>query len=448
MLDLLIKNAIIVNEGISCKKTLGIKESRFCMDSEELEAGNATETIDAKGLYLFPGIIDDQVHFRDPGLTHKGDIFTESRAAAAGGITSYMEMPNTNPQTITQEALQNKFVHAARNSLVNYSFYIGATNNNLDELLKTDPKQVCGVKIFMGSSTGNMLVDDPESLNNIFSAIRIPIAVHCEDEQTIIKNSKYYRNKFGENIPISYHPAIRSAEACYKSSSMAVELAAKYGTRLHILHISTGKELDLFEASGNPGEKKITAEVCIHHLWFNDGDYEKYGSYIKWNPAIKSARDQEALLKGLHENKIDVVATDHAPHTMEEKEGTYFYAPSGGPLVQHSLVAMLELYHQKKISLEKIIEKMCHNPALVFNIKDRGYIRDGYWADFVLVDLNNAWTVEKSNLLYKCKWSPFENQDFHSKVVSTYVNGHRVFHHGRTNEIPAAMRLEFIRPES
>ncbi len=445
MIDLIIKNARLINEGESFTGSLHVNKGKIHRIIKGNDDAEASEIIDAKGKWLLPGVIDDQVHFRDPGLTHKGDIITESRAAAAGGVTSYMEMPNTKPQTVTQQALDAKYAYAAQHSLVNYSFYMGATNNNLDELVKTDPSGVCGIKVFMGSSTGNMLVDNPETLKGIFSQIRLPIAVHCEDEQTIIANTKKYKAELGENIPFSYHPVIRSAEACYKSSALAVELASKYGARLHILHLSTAKELELFSADKPIEEKMITAEVCVHHLWFNDEDYNRFGARIKWNPAIKSARDQEALLQGLLEGRIDVVATDHAPHTLAEKSNTYFKAPSGGPLVQHSLVAMLDLCHEGKIKPEEVVEKMSHNPARLFRVADRGFLREGYWADLVLVDPDQPWTVEVSNLLYKCGWSPFEGHTFRSRVEKTFVNGKPVFDRGSIIEQSAAMRLQFNR---
>jgi len=372
-------------------------------------------------------------------------VRTESRAAAAGGVTSYMEMPNTKPQTITQQALEAKFENAKINSLVNYSFYMGATNDNLDELMKTDPKTVCGIKIFMGASTGNMLVDNPESLRKIFANANLLVAVHCEDESTIQNNTRKYLDKYGESIPFSCHPMIRSEEACYKSSSYAVDLATKFGTRLHILHISTAKELELFSTNNDLKTKQITSEVCVHHLWFNDGDYEKLGAKIKWNPAIKTARDQKALMEGIFNNKIDVIATDHAPHSIEEKNNPYTTAPSGGPLVQHSLVAMLEFYMQGKISLEKIVEKMCHSPADIFHVENRGYLREGYWADCVLFDLNDTWKVDKSNLLYKCGWSPFEGVEFGSSIHTTIVNGGIVYENGSIVEGNHSMPLQFLR---
>ena len=446
-MELLIKNIVIVNEGKQKNASLLIKQGKISkiLSPEEENKVNAKQIIDGKGKYVFPGIIDDQVHFREPGLTHKADIYTESKAAIAGGITSYMEMPNTIPQTTNQQLLSEKFNLASQKSLANFSFYFGATNDNLDEIKKINPKEVCGVKVFMGSSTGNMLVDDKKALAAIFAESPVLIATHCEDETTIKNNIQKFKNEFGENVPIQYHPMIRSEEACYTSSSLAVELAQKYNARLHILHLSTAKELELLDNSILSKEKNITAEVCVHHLWFSDLDYQKNGTRIKWNPAIKTIKDRDGLLQGLKNNKIDVVATDHAPHTWKEKDNSYFKAPSGGPLVQHSFIAMLELYHQQKISLEEIADKMCHTPADIFQIDKRGYIREGYWADLVLVDLNTHWTVQENNLLYKCKWSPFEGQLFHSKVTHTLVNGNIVFEEGSFNENKKGMRLEFNR---
>lgn len=445
MTDLLIKNATIINENSRTTGSVAVNQGRI---SEIVDGEcniSAKKIIDATHLILIPGVIDDQVHFREPGLTHKADIWHESRAAAAGGITSYMEMPNTNPQTITQKALQNKFNIAREKSLVNYSFYMGATNDNLDELVKTDPKTVCGIKVFMGASTGNMLVDNPKSLRDIFSYAHLPVATHCEDEGTIKANLEKYKNQFGDDLPISYHPLIRSEEACYKSTTLAIELAEKYNTRLHVLHLSTGKELNLFQQGGDLRTKRITNEVCVHHLWFNDSDYEKLGARIKWNPAIKTRKDQEALLEGLLNDCIDIVATDHAPHTIEEKKQNYYQAPSGGPLVQHSLVAMLELHKKGIISLEKIVEKMCHAPAEIFQISKRGYIRKGYWADLILVDLDKSWTVNNTNILSKCGWSPFENVRFSSKVITTLVNGVVVYDNDDIIENQVAAPLEFER---
>jgi dihydroorotase len=431
MSTLLIKNANLVNENEQVRADVLVKDDiieKIFVSEEKITADN---TIDAKGLYLFPGIIDDQVHFREPGLTHKGDILSESGAAAAGGITSYMEMPNTNPQTTNDLELAKKIELAERNSFVNFSFYLGATNDNLSEIKKIDPKTTCGIKVFMGSSTGNMLVDNIKSLEGIFAESPVLIATHCEDEDIIRKNTYYYKEEFGKGISFSYHPLIRSEEACYKSSSLAVELATKYNAKLHILHLSTQKELSLLQAEKDISKKSITGEVCVHHLWFNDDDYLTHGSKIKWNPAVKTKHDQSGLMEGLLANKLDVIATDHAPHTKNEKENPYFNAPSGGPLVQHSLAVMLEFYHQGKIDLETIVSKMCHTPAKLFQIKDRGFLREGYKADLVLINLNSPWTVNKDNILYKCGWSPFEGTTFKSKVITTIVNGEIVFNNGK-----------------
>lgn len=441
----LIKNANIVNEGKVFKGNVLIADKFITEISENDIPVKADKIIDATGKYLFPGCIDDQVHFREPGLTHKGEIYTEAKAAVAGGITSYMEMPNTIPNTFTQELLEEKYKRASEVSLANYSFFMGASNDNIDEVLKTDPGNVCGVKVFMGSSTGNMLVDKKETLEALFSKCKMLIATHCEDEATIKHNMEDYRAKYGEDVPMECHPLIRSEEACYKSSSMAVELAKKYNTRLHILHISTAKELELFDNTKPLKEKRITAEACVHHLWFSDMDYKTKGSLIKWNPAVKTIQDRDAILKGVLENKIDVIATDHAPHTIEEKAQTYFKAPSGGPLVQHSLNAMLEFYKQGKISLEKIAEKMAHAVADCFQIEKRGYIRKGYYADMVIADLNDSYTVDKSNILYKCGWSPFEGTTFHSKVTHTFVSGHMAYEQGNFNESKKGERITFIR---
>jgi len=447
-MNIFIANATIINENQQFKGHVLIKDGLIEeIFTKDVDVSNidADRIIDAEGKLLIPGIIDDQVHFREPGLTHKAEIYTESKAAVAGGVTSFMEMPNTNPQTVTQERLLGKFEIAKAKSLANFSFYLGATNDNIDELIKTDPTKVCGIKVFMGSSTGNMLVDNKQSLEKIFSKAPVLVAVHCEDEETIKQNSAKYKELYGENVPIKFHPEIRSDEACYKSSSLAVELAKKYNTRLHILHLSSEKELALFDNTTPLQKKRITAEVCVHHLWFDDSDYEKLGTRIKWNPAVKKNSDKEALFNGLLMNKLDVIATDHAPHTAEEKNNSYFKSPSGGPLVQHSLQVMLELYHQGKISLEKIVEKMCHAPADIFQIDKRGYIRKGYWADIVLVDLNNPQKVEKSNLHYKCKWSPFEGYEFKSKISHTFVNGNLVFENGNFNESIKGMPLMFNR---
>ncbi|MDC3050624.1 dihydroorotase, partial [Flavobacteriales bacterium] len=378
-------------------------------------------------------------------LTHKADIYTESKAAVAGGITSFMEMPNTQPQTLTQDLLELKFKKAKEVSLANYSFFMGASNDNLEEVLKTDPKNVGAIKIFMGSSTGNMLVDDKSVLENIFEKSKMLIAVHCEDEAIIQQNTAHYKSIYGEDVPIEIHPKIRSEEACYKSSSMAIELAKKHDTRLHVFHLSTAKEMELFRNDIPLEEKRITAEVCIHHLWFDDSQYADKGTHIKWNPAVKSKADKEAVFQALLDDRIDIIATDHAPHTLEEKNNTYFNAPSGGPLVQHALVAMLEFYHDRKISLEKIVEKMCHSPAICFQVENRGFLRKGYAADLVLFELNNPWTVKKDNILYKCGWSPFEGNTFKSRVSHTWVNGHLVYQNGKFDESQKGQRLTFSR---
>lgn len=443
----LIKNATIVNEGKSFKADVLVVGGKIERIAEMISPKSSeTKVIDADGLHLLPGVIDDQVHFRDPGLTHKGDTSTESRAAAAGGTTSYIEMPNTNPQTTTQEALEKKFVNASIKSMINYSFMMGGTNDNIDEILKTDKKRVAGLKLFLGSSTGNMLVDDEKVLENIFSKTDLLISVHCEDETTIQENTKLYIEKYGEeNIPMSAHPEIRSDVACYISSSRAIELAKKTGARLHVFHLSTGIETELLSNKLPLAEKKITAEVCIHHLWFEDSQYATKGALIKWNPAVKSADDRKKLWEALLDDRIDVIATDHAPHTLEEKNNTYLKAPSGGPMVQHSLVAMIEFYKQGKISLEKIVEKMCHNPAILFEVEGRGYVKEGYWADLVLVDLSSPWTVKKENIFYKCGWSPLEGTTFKSKVISTFVNGNLVYNSGTFAEDHRGMRLTFDR---
>ncbi len=441
-MDTLIVNAKIVNEGMVLEGDVLIRNERIEKIGPHLTSKNAA-IIDAQGKFLLPGAIDDQVHFREPGLTHKATIHSESRAAVAGGVTSFMEMPNTVPPTFTQELLEQKYAIAARDSLANYSFFMGASNDNLEEVLKTDLRRVCGLKIFMGSSTGNLLVDDPIILSNIFSKFPGLIATHCENEPTIRNNIEEFKRRFGENIPIEYHPLIRSEEGCYKSSSFAIELARKHSTRLHVLHISTARETQLFDNSLPLSQKKITAEACIHHLWFNDTDYHALGTKIKWNPAIKTKQDQEAILKAVLENRIDVIATDHAPHTLEEKQNAYFKAPSGGPLIQHSVVAMLEFFKQGKITLEKIVEKMCHNPAILFLIKDRGFIREGYYADVVLVDLLRSWIVEKENILAKCRWSPFEGIRFSSMVTHTFVSGNLVWQNGELNETHKGQRLLF-----
>jgi dihydroorotase len=442
----LIKNAKVINEGHIFEADVLIENKRIVkIDSGCNISVDGAEVIDASGKYLMPGVIDDQVHFREPGLTYKADINSESKAAVAGGVTSFMEMPNTVPNTFTQVLLESKYEVAASKSLANYSFYMGASNDNIDEVLKTNASNVCGVKVFMGSSTGNMLVDNEKTLEGIFSQSPMLIATHCEDETTVRLNTEKYKKEYGDKATAALHPLIRSAEACYVSSSMAVGLAKKFNSRLHVLHISTAKELDLFDSNIALKNKKITAEACVHHLWFDDSDYERLGNLIKWNPAIKTTEDKEAILKGLIENKIDVIATDHAPHTIEEKEKSYFEAPSGGPLIQHSLVAMLELHKKGKITLEKIVEKMAHAPAECFQVKDRGFIREGYFADLVLVDLNAPWTVSKLNILAKCGWSPFDGEVFHSSVTHTFVNGNLVYENGKVNDAVRGERLLFNR---
>lgn len=442
---ILIKNATIVNEGKQFIGNVLIEDQKIKEISTSPILVDADQVIDATSKLLIPGLIDDQVHFREPGLTHKAEIKTEARAAVAGGITTFMEMPNTVPNVLTQELLQDKYDIAAANSIANYSFFMGASNDNLDEVLKTDPKTVCGVKVFMGSSTGNMLVDNKQVLEGLFKECEMLIATHCEDEETIRANTAKYKAELGEDIPMRMHPVIRNEEACYKSSSMAVELATKYNTRLHILHISTAKETSLFRNDIPMREKRITAEACIHHLWFSDADYDTFGSRIKWNPAVKSAEDREGVWKAVNDNRIDVIATDHAPHTIEEKAGTYFNAPSGGPLVQHALVAMLEMHKKGRISLENLVHKMCHAPAELFQVSKRGFIREGYFADLVLVDLNQPWTVSPNNILSKCKWSPFEGHTFKAKVDYTFVNGAIAYHNDEVNDSIRGQRITFDR---
>lgn len=444
MSTILIKAANIVNEGQIFTSDLLIRNGRIEKIAPTIDAAADLE-VNAEGLHLLPGMIDDQVHFREPGLTHKADIFSESMAAVAGGITSFMEMPNTIPNTLTQDLLADKYAIAQLTSLANYSFYMGASNDNIEEVLKTDPKNVCGVKVFMGSSTGNMLVDNEKTLENIFSKAPMLVATHCEDEATIRHNLADYKQKYGDDITIDMHPLIRSAEACYKSSSLAVELAKRYDTRLHILHISTVKEVSLFDNTLALADKKITAEACVHHLWFNDADYATKGNFIKWNPAVKTAADQAGVLKGLLDDHIDVIATDHAPHTLDEKKQGYMQAPSGGPLVQHALPALLEMHLQGKISLEKIVEKAAHNVATCFNLSERGFIREGYWADLVLVDLNDPCVVTPLNTLYKCGWSPFDGQTFTASVTHTFVSGNLAYQKGKFMTNETGKRLTFNR---
>ena len=441
----LIKNATIVNENNSFLGDVLIENEIIKEISTHITAPENAEIIAANGKTLIPGFIDDQVHFREPGLTHKANIATESKAAIAGGITTFIEMPNTVPQATTQELLEDKFKIAAKDSYANYSFMFGGTNDNLDELLKTDPKNVAGIKLFLGSSTGNMLVDNEAVLEKIFSSTKMIISVHCEDEATIRKNTASYKEKFGEDIPIKYHPIIRSEEACYLSSSKAIELAKKTGARLHIFHLSTEKETHLFRNDIPLEEKQITAEVCIHHLWFSDKDYAEKGTHIKWNPAVKTENDRQGLWKALLDDRIDVLATDHAPHTLAEKDNVYTKAPSGGPLVQHAVTAILEKVKEGVIPIEKAVEKMSHNPAKLFQIEKRGFIKEGYFADLVLIDTNKPYTVSKDNLLYKCGWSPFEGTTFSSSITHTFVNGNLMYNEGVFNEEVKGKRITFNR---
>ena len=442
---ILLKNATIVNENKIFPADILLEDDIILKIEDQISSDNASKVIDLGGKYVMPGAIDDQVHFREPGLTHKGTIATESRAAVAGGITSFMEQPNTNPQTTTIEALEEKFEMARNSAFANYSFLFGGTNDNLEEIKKLDKNACSGIKLFLGSSTGNMLVDNEEVIEKIFRNTEMVISAHCEDESTIKANFAKYKEQYGDDIPVKYHPLIRSAEACYLSSSRAIALAKKTGARFHVFHLSTGKETELFRNDIPLEDKKITAEVCIHHLWFSEEDYDTKGTLIKWNPAVKTATDRDQLWQALLDDRIDVIATDHAPHTLEEKNNVYTSAPSGGPLVQHALPAMLEKYHGGKISLEKIVEKMCHNPAKLFQIKKRGFIREGFYADLVVLDLNDSWTVTKENIAYKCGWSPFEGNSFKSKITHTFVNGHLAYENGNFSQERKAMRLTFNR---
>jgi len=442
----LIKNAKIVNEGTIFEGDLLIEDKFIVEIAESISAkSSTTKIIDAEGNYLIPGAIDDQVHFREPGLTHKGNIASESRAAVAGGITSFIEQPNTVPNAVTQELLEQKYQIASETSFANYSFMMGGTNDNLEEVLKTNPKNVAGIKLFLGSSTGNMLVDNEEVLEKIFSSTPMLIAVHCEDEATIKANLEKYKAEYGDDVPATVHHLIRSEEACYISSSKAIALAKKTGARLHIFHLSTAKEMELFTNKIPLEEKKITAEVCIHHLWFTNDDYAKKGNFIKWNPAVKTAKDRDALWEALLDDRIDVIATDHAPHTLEEKSLPYLQAPSGGPLVQHAVVAMFEAHHQGKISVEKIVEKMAHNPAKIFKIEKRGFIKEGYYADLAIVNPGMPWNVKKDNILYKCGWSPFEGYNFKSRITHTFVNGQLVYNNFKVKNVQCGERLLFDR---
>ena len=443
--SILIKNAKIVNEGKITEGEILIENEFIKQIGNNLNVPENCQIIDAEGNFVIPGAIDDQVHFREPGLTHKGNIASESRAAVAGGVTTFMEQPNTVPNAVTQELLEQKYEIASKTSYANYSFMMGATNDNLEEVLKTNPKNVAAIKIFLGSSTGNMLVDREEILEKIFSNTKMIICVHCEDETTIKNNLAEYKEKYGDDIPMNCHHLIRSDEACYISSSKAIELAKKTGARLHIFHLSTAKEMELFQNDIPLEEKKITAEVCVHHLWFTNKDYDEKGTLIKWNPAVKTQIDKDALWEALLDDRIDVIATDHAPHTFEEKQNPYTSAPSGGPLVQHSVVAMFETNHQGKISVEKIVEKMAHNPAKLFQIDRRGFIKEGFYADLAIVNPNSPWTVSKDNILYKCSWSPFENYTFNSKITHTFVNGTLVYENDQVKDIQNGKRLEFNR---
>lgn len=442
---ILLKNGIMVNEGVTQESDILIIDDVIAKIGKDISDPDA-EVIDIAGKHVLPGVIDDQVHFREPGLTHKGTIATESRAALAGGITTFMEQPNTTPQTTTIEKLEEKFAIATNAAFANYSFLFGGTNDNLEELKRLDKNACSGIKLFLGSSTGNMLVDDEKVIENIFSNTEMVISAHCEDETTIRENLAKYKAEYGDDIPVEMHPIIRSEEACYLSSSRAIALAKKTGARLHVFHLSTGKETDLFRNDIPLEQKKITAEVCIHHLWFSDADYANKGTLIKWNPAVKTAKDKDMLWDALLDDRIDVIATDHAPHLLEEKSNVYTKAPSGGPLVQHALNAMLEKVKEGKITLENMVQKMCHNPAILFQIEKRGYLREGYYADLVVADLNSPWTVTKENIAYKCKWSPFEDTTFSSKVVHTFVNGHLGYSNGQFSEKRNAKRLTFNRP--
>lgn len=443
MQDVILRNARMVNRGAITEGDLWIREGRIHQIAPQISSPSFVEEIDLQGRLVIPGVIDDQVHFREPGMTHKAQIYTESRAAVAGGTTSFMEMPNTKPPALTRELLEQKYATASRDSLANYSFFMGTSNDNLDEVLRTDPANVCGIKIFMGSSTGNMLVDDRRTLDNLFSRSHMLIATHCEDEQTIKDQLAVHLARYGEDIPFAAHPVIRDELACYRSSSMAIELARQHNTRLHILHISTARELDLFDATKPLSEKKITSEVCVHHLHFSADDYPRLGSLIKCNPAIKYPSDRQALWDGLLADRLDIIATDHAPHTWEEKQQKYMQAPSGLPLVQHALVMMLQEVHKGRISLEKLVEKMCHAPAECFRIPDRGYLDEGAYADLVVVDPDTSWTISREELLYKCGWSPLEGDPVKGRIDQTYVNGQLVFDRGRIVSDKPGKRLVF-----
>jgi len=445
MNKLLIKDIVIINEGIRTASDIYIEGEFIKKIGVNIKSDNEVKTIDGKGYIAIPGMIDDQVHFRQPGLTHKGDISSESKAAIAGGVTSYFEMPNTFPNTTSIKEFENKIKIASDNSFANFSFMFGGTNDNINEIKRIDEKQVAGIKLFLGSSTGKMLIDNKVSIENIFNSTSLPISAHCEDEQTIKDNTEHYKRLYGEDIPISAHPEIRNEDACYKSSNFAVNLAKKTGARLNVFHISTAIELDLFDSKVDLNDKKITSEVCAHHLWFTDDDYDRLGSKIKWNPAIKSKNDRDALWQAINDNKIDIIASDHAPHTIEEKNNKYLNCPSGGPMVQHTILSLLQNCEKYGVSIEKIVEKIAHNPAIIFNVNKRGFLREGYYADIVLIDSNTPTLVTQESLLYKCGWSPFEGQKFDNSIHKTILNGNVVYENGKVNAIPYGKKITFNR---
>ena len=445
MNKLLIKDIVLINEGIRTSSDMYIEGEFIKKIGVNIKSDNDVKIIDGKGQLAIPGMIDDQVHFREPGLTHKGDIRSESKAAIAGGVTSYFEMPNTFPNTTSLKEFENKINIASDNSFANFSFMFGGTNDNINEINRIDEKQVAGIKLFLGSSTGKMLIDDKISIENIFNSTSLPISAHCEDEQTIKDNTEHYKRLYGEDIPISAHPEIRNEDACYKSSNFAVNLAKKTGARLNVFHISTAIELDLFDNKIDLNDKKITSEVCAHHLWFTDDDYDRLGSKIKWNPAIKSKDDRDALWEALKDNKIDIIASDHAPHTIEEKNNKYLNCPSGGPMVQHTILSLLQNCEKYGVSIEKIVEKIAHNPAIIFKVNKRGFLREGYYADIVLIDTNTPTLVTQESLLYKCGWSPFEGQKFDNSINRTILNGNVVYEDGRVNSIPHGKKITFNR---
>ena len=445
MNKLLIKDIVIINEGIRTASDIYIEGEFIKKIGVNIKSDNDVKTIDGKGYIAIPGMIDDQVHFRQPGLTHKGDISSESKAAIAGGVTSYFEMPNTFPNTTSIKEFENKIKIASDNSFANFSFMFGGTNDNINEIKRIDEKQVAGIKLFLGSSTGKMLIDNKVSIENIFNSTSLPISAHCEDEQTIKNNTEHYQRLYGEDIPISAHPEIRNEDACYKSSNFAVNLAKKTGARLNVFHISTAIELDLFDSKVDLNDKKITSEVCAHHLWFTDDDYDRLGSKIKWNPAIKSKNDRDALWQAINDNKIDIIASDHAPHTIEEKNNKYLNCPSGGPMVQHTILSLLQNCEKYGVSIEKIVEKIAHNPAIIFKVNKRGFLREGYYADIVLIDSNTPTLVTQESLLYKCGWSPFEGQKFDNSIHKTILNGNVVYENGKVNAIPYGKKITFNR---